>query len=70
MIESLIPINGGIAVDTKDGKHVIVGYYHMHRYYVREYYIDMDRLIWRFVNDLVTFTKIVDIEVTDELAIV
>lgn len=69
-IEPLKPFQGGIAIDSRNGKNVFVGYKMHNRYFVREYIIDLKLGTWQLVKEISTLTTIMGIEVGEEFAIV
>lgn len=70
MIPQVNPTKGGIAVDTKNGINVFVAYKQLHKYMVHEYWIDYAQKEWDLINEVRLHSKILDVDVAEEFAII
>ncbi|CAD8206156.1 unnamed protein product [Paramecium pentaurelia] len=62
--------NGGISVDTKNGKNVFYGYQQQSKYYLIEYYINLQNGYNFIIRKKQIDSRIIDIDATDEFVIV
>lgn len=69
IMDNISPQAGGIALDTINGNNVFAVYKQLHRYYVVEYYIDVYTNTRYILNDFKTYQTILDVDATDEFAI-
>ncbi|CAD8108546.1 unnamed protein product [Paramecium primaurelia] len=62
--------NGGISVDTKNGKNVFCGYQQQSKYYLIEYYINLQNGYNFIIRKKQIDSRIIDVDATDEFVIV
>ncbi|CAD8072788.1 unnamed protein product [Paramecium primaurelia] len=61
---------GGIAVDTKNGRNVFVVYKELFRYSIIEYLYDKNIEGYEIVNQHISYQKVVGLKVTDEFVLI
>ena len=64
------PVEGGIALDTKNGKNVFAAFHQNGYYFYIEYLVDFNSKSYSIITRRMSDYSIVDVDATDEFAII